>query len=211
MQCYSCWHHSPSAWAHCSLGSASVPPDGSRWQQNFTPPASAIGYVTPASTNSRNNAHTNPQNQPVPGEWPCTKPGRFSAERARIAAFWAGFACHGGPLSPPVSARECTGTGSNRASNVGWRLPDLRLTRHFTIERMTGIEPAWPAWKAGALPLSYIRVGVQPSVQEWLPAKSAPRPRCRQALGGSRLRIVDPDLDQPLVAGGGQDPRHRRG
>ena len=25
-------------------------------------------------------------------------------------------------------------------------------------ERVTGIEPAWPAWKAGALPLSYTRV-----------------------------------------------------
>ncbi|MEY4348634.1 MAG: hypothetical protein RIS43_1053 [Actinomycetota bacterium] len=27
------------------------------------------------------------------------------------------------------------------------------------FERMTGIEPAWSAWKAEALPLSYIRVG----------------------------------------------------
>ncbi len=26
-----------------------------------------------------------------------------------------------------------------------------------TLERVTGIEPAWPAWKAGALPLSYTR------------------------------------------------------
>jgi hypothetical protein len=25
------------------------------------------------------------------------------------------------------------------------------------LERVTGIEPAWPAWKAGALPLSYTR------------------------------------------------------
>jgi hypothetical protein len=25
-------------------------------------------------------------------------------------------------------------------------------------ERATGIEPAWPAWKAGALPLSYARM-----------------------------------------------------
>jgi hypothetical protein len=25
-------------------------------------------------------------------------------------------------------------------------------------ERATGIEPAWPAWKAGTLPLSYARV-----------------------------------------------------
>ena len=27
------------------------------------------------------------------------------------------------------------------------------------VERVTGIEPAWPAWKAGALPLSYTRGG----------------------------------------------------
>jgi hypothetical protein len=26
-------------------------------------------------------------------------------------------------------------------------------------ERATGIEPALPAWKAGALPLSYARIG----------------------------------------------------
>jgi hypothetical protein len=25
-------------------------------------------------------------------------------------------------------------------------------------KRATGIEPAWPAWKAGTLPLSYARV-----------------------------------------------------
>ena len=32
------------------------------------------------------------------------------------------------------------------------------LTRAFAVERVTGIEPAWPAWKAGALPLSYTRI-----------------------------------------------------
>ena len=32
------------------------------------------------------------------------------------------------------------------------------LTCGGTVERVTGIEPAWPAWKAGALPLSYTRV-----------------------------------------------------
>lgn len=31
-------------------------------------------------------------------------------------------------------------------------------------ERVTGIEPAWPAWKAGALPLSYTRVACPQSV-----------------------------------------------
>ncbi len=33
------------------------------------------------------------------------------------------------------------------------RVLDLRKR----VERVTGIEPAWPAWKAGALPLSYTR------------------------------------------------------
>ena len=27
-----------------------------------------------------------------------------------------------------------------------------------SMERMTGIEPAWSAWEAGVLPLNYIRV-----------------------------------------------------
>ena len=30
--------------------------------------------------------------------------------------------------------------------------------RWTVAERATGIEPAWPAWKAGALPLSYARM-----------------------------------------------------
>ena len=32
-----------------------------------------------------------------------------------------------------------------------------RRLRLFQRERVAGIEPAWPAWKAGALPLSYTR------------------------------------------------------
>ena len=32
------------------------------------------------------------------------------------------------------------------------------LARAFGVERVTRIELAWPAWKAGALPLSYTRV-----------------------------------------------------
>ena len=30
----------------------------------------------------------------------------------------------------------------------------------LNLERATGIEPAWPAWKAGTLPLSYARLRV---------------------------------------------------
>ena len=32
------------------------------------------------------------------------------------------------------------------------------LTRAIARERVTRIELAWPAWKAGALPLSYTRI-----------------------------------------------------
>ena len=39
---------------------------------------------------------------------------------------------------------------------------DLRLY----MERVTGIEPAWPAWKAGALPLSYTRETVCQNVSQ---------------------------------------------
>jgi hypothetical protein len=34
------------------------------------------------------------------------------------------------------------------------------VTRGDAVERVTRIELAWPAWKAGALPLSYTRVAV---------------------------------------------------
>ena len=30
--------------------------------------------------------------------------------------------------------------------------------RHILLERVKGIEPSQPAWKAGALPLSYTRI-----------------------------------------------------
>ena len=38
------------------------------------------------------------------------------------------------------------------------RESNVRAKREPLYERVTGIEPAWPAWKAGALPLSYTRV-----------------------------------------------------
>ena len=34
----------------------------------------------------------------------------------------------------------------------------MRVLQLESMERVTGIEPAWPAWKAGALPLSYTRM-----------------------------------------------------
>ena len=48
----------------------------------------------------------------------------------------------------------------------GIRTPDPRLRRAMlyptellahALERVMGIEPTWPAWKAGTLPLSYTR------------------------------------------------------
>ena len=47
------------------------------------------------------------------------------------------------------------------------RLRSLMPTREG--ERATGIEPAWPAWKAGTLPLSYARAALS-----W--REAAPKP-----------------------------------
>ena len=53
---------------------------------------------------------------------------------------------------------------------TGIRTPDTRLRRallypaelcthiFFLLERVKGIEPSQPAWKAGTLPLSYTRI-----------------------------------------------------
>ena len=68
------------------------------------------------------------------------------------------------------------------------------------MERATGIEPAWPAWKAGALPLSYARraraamlpqILARTAYRTGLSRKWAPEVHTRVA---SRLR--DPALTQ---------------
>ena len=39
------------------------------------------------------------------------------------------------------------------------RVRALPMSRDITLERMTGIEPAFSAWEADVLPLNYIRSG----------------------------------------------------
>ena len=56
----------------------------------------------------------------------------------------------------------------------GTRTPDLLLRRQLLypaellahVERVMGIEPTRPAWKAGVLPLNYTRRGFFPCLQE---------------------------------------------
>jgi hypothetical protein len=72
----------------------------------------------------------------------------------------------GHAVSPPTSPRasprhprrrrgRSRGTRQVVALAVG--SPKTPTTCASSVERATGIEPAWPAWKAGALPLSYAR------------------------------------------------------
>ena len=64
------------------------------------------------------------------------------------------------------------------------------VSRDTVVERVTGIEPAWPAWKAGALPLSYTReVSAQPN--------GLVRGSVREASGSGRY---GPDRDRHHVA-----------
>ena len=67
------------------------------------------------------------------------------------------------------------------------------------VERVTGIEPAWPVWKTGALPLSYTRVRAAPSGFERFVVRATtlrdvrPRPktapRCRGVLEAPRTMV----------------------
>src|SRR3954447_21992191 len=87
----------------------------------------------------------------------------------------------------------------SRRSN---RWLDLRLC----VERVTGIEPAWPAWKAGALPLSYTRevlgqrTGPARRGREgaWASARRPPRPCSSVGVDGKRqgdeIAVREPEL-----------------
>jgi hypothetical protein len=56
-------------------------------------------------------------------------------------------------MEPTTGVLKGLGTGVRSKPRTSSTGPDPR----FSVERVTGIEPAWPAWKAGALPLSYTR------------------------------------------------------
>ena len=68
---------------------------------------------------------------------------------------------------------ETAMNGGRRRHAFTSRTVAVMTTRHIMkdsstfgpngLERVTGIEPAWPAWKAGALPLSYTRERVEGS------------------------------------------------
>src|SRR5947199_10253673 len=63
-------------------------------------------------------------------------------------------------------------------------LPNVQSKQYWqrANERATGIEPAWPAWKAGTLPLSYARVGVSCRVMAALPTHFSNAVATRVAL-----------------------------
>ena len=54
-------------------------------------------------------------------------------------------------LEPPAYCLE----GSCSIQLSYWRIYQER--RRFSLERVKGIEPSYPAWKAGVLPLNYTR------------------------------------------------------
>ena len=57
---------------------------------------------------------------------------------------------------PRTGARRGTRGARSRRNGSRWSTV-RRSDQPLPVERVTGIEPAWPAWKAGALPLSYTR------------------------------------------------------
>jgi hypothetical protein len=92
-------------------------------------------------------------------------------ESAPLAAHDAKAGCAVSPATSPghrgdVRRRAHRGNEGARGGH-GWAKCDVGVRRPVAVhpaelglrgERVTGIEPAWPAWKAGALPLSYTRI-----------------------------------------------------
>src|SRR5262245_21404921 len=62
-----------------------------------------------------------------------------------------------------------------------WCCSSLRQgVERSRTQRVMGIEPTWPAWKAGALPLSYTRDTNYPSCQSGQGGIRTPEDVCRQ-------------------------------
>ena len=61
-----------------------------------------------------------------------------------------------------MAAKTEASSFSERAETIKFRssIPSVISKLVGSMEREKGIEPSPPAWKAGALPLSYSRIGV---------------------------------------------------
>ena len=72
-------------------------------------------------------------------------------------------------------------------------LPALQVPSAKKLERVMGIEPTYPAWKAGALPLSYTRIHRPPS------RDSALLSRCRPSSGAGEETRTHTSLGHQIL------------
>ena len=91
-------------------------------------------------------------------------PDTYLAKLRRVASTQELANCSGKGTCDRHTARECSChrrpklnglKGAHSQSLLGFRLASYLQK----LERVMGIEPTWPAWKAGTLPLSYTRNG----------------------------------------------------
>ena len=82
--------------------------------------------------------------------------------------------------------------------------------KNCAVERVTGIEPAQPAWKAGALPLSYTRDEGYVYRSRWPGAIVVARPAGAKAVmisldrgGRQECRLLARRIDDGLMGGRG--------
>ena len=117
---------------------------------------------------------------------------------------WSGCSPRGSSPCDPGSTRaiESAPRELERGVTEGTRTPDQELRRllrcplsyrgegrHQPVERVKGIEPSPPAWKAGALPLSYTRAARKVSCAGF---------RSRSSRRAGRIRTGDPLLPKQV-------------
>src|SRR5690606_8433582 len=102
-----------------------------------------------------------------PGEGRAAEDSRQSRRKVRsITAVLCGFGRWSradGPRGGGPGTEGRPGLHGGVRTRKIWRPGCVHHARlAFTAERVTGIEPARPAWKAGVLPLNYTRMARQP-------------------------------------------------
>ena len=96
----------------------------------------------------------------------------------------------GGPKNPDFTMGNVIFSHSNvkRAAHL---VGEPRSFLRSKNERVKGIEPSWPAWKAGALPLSYTRMDMKPCGT--VVRGSQVQERFRRAVADSVSDLADQD------------------
>gem|GEM_PF-5900631 len=152
--------------------------------------AGACGARPAVVSDSRDSDNRRCARQRDGATWDARRSRSFLAPPARWLPVGAGRA-----MGPRLSV-HVAGLQRGRAGKDDGRPAVVAGRPSCVVERATGIEPAWPVWKTGALPLSYARSGsVAPTCGRNLSKRAGSRRRSAAGPSqGSAAAAVPPPV-----------------